>query len=246
MVAQRSAPAEATGAQQFDLGQLEVGGRRSRFPEVALGLLLIVGSALGALAWQTFDSSGRLVLAAREPIGAGELVTAADLQSVELASDDALNLLADSDLSLLVDQVAKVDIAAGTLMTVDLVGPAVDLAAGQAEVGLSIELADLTDRATVPGSLVDVVLVPTASDAVDLFDVDEVVLVARAVVVDVTVDGPVVRLSLAVPDDDAARIARAAALDRVRLIAVSDLEADGSAQSGNEEDENEDGEDGGS
>ncbi len=222
MVAQRSVPTDADGGRQFDLGQLEVGGRRSRVPEVALGLLLIVGSALGALAWQTFDSSSRLVLAARQPIGVGEVVLAEDLQSVELTSDDALNLVGDADVDLLVGQVAQVDVAPGTLMTLELVGPEVQLPPGQAEVGLSIELAELPARVTAPGALVDVILTPTATDGADLFDVDDVVLVGRAVVVDVVIDGPVARLALAVSDDDAARIARAAAVDRVRLIAVAE------------------------
>ncbi len=239
MVAQRAAPAETGSGRQFDLGQLEVGGRRTRFPEIALGLLLIVGSALGALAWQTFNSSNRLVLAARNAVAVGEVVSADHLQSVELASDDVLNVLADTDVELLVGQVALVDIAPGTLMTVDLVGPAVDLPAGQAEVGISVELADLPDRAAVSGAVVDVILMPTAAEGADLFAVDDVVLVGRAVVVEAVVDGPVVRLALSVPDDDAARIARAASLDRVRLIAVSDS-ADGNTASGDTDEVEED------
>lgn len=221
MVTQQ-APAVAPEQRQFDLGQLEVGGRRSRLPEIALGLLLIVGSALGALAWQTFNDSTRLVLAAREAIPQGEVVTRELLQSVELASEESLNVLSDDQLDAVVGLEARIDIEAGTLMTPGLVGSSVELEAGLAEVGISVDLGAVPPRAATRGAVVDVVLVPSGTGAeVDLFDVDGVVLVSQATVADVIVDGGSARLSLSVDAEDATRIARAAAVNRIRLVAVS-------------------------
>lgn len=215
---------------QFDLGELEVGSRRSRLPEMALGLLLIVGSALGALAWQTFDNNSRLVLAASEPVAQGDVVTREHLELVEFSTEESLNVLDESGIELVVGQVAQVDITTGTLITANLVGDSRELNPGRAEVGVDLELGSLPPRAKTPGAVVDVVLVPAGtSGEVDLFDVEDAVLVSQAVVGDVVVEGSLARLSLSVDADDATRIARAAALNRVRLIAVApaDINADG-------------------
>jgi hypothetical protein len=208
----------------FDLAEASVTGRRTRIPELALGVLLVAGCALAAVAWQTLSDPSRAVLAVRNDIDRGDIITAADLQAVEIATDDQVNLIPSGSAATMVGRIAQVDLATGTLLTTAMAADVAAIGDGQALVGLPVERGSLPSTSLRPGSRVDVVLTPSDDDDASLLSTDGAVLVAGAEVSEVTGTASgndrTVYVSLLVTQDDAVKLARAAAHDRVHLIEV--------------------------
>lgn len=221
------APLRGSGGQLFDLEPPQT-GRRSRFPEVAVGLLLIVGGALAALIWQINATSTTPVLAMANRVEQGEIVELDDLQLVEIRSADQLNVLRAADTANIVGRIARTDLAVGTLVTADHVSDGSVIALGDGVVGLSLTNGQVPSLRLRPGDRIDVVLTPpTSSDdpfvdlASALAAVDEQVLVEGAEVAEfVSLDNGRLFVALSMREDEAALTARAGALDRVRLVAV--------------------------
>jgi hypothetical protein len=208
----------------FDLAQASVTGRRTRIPELALGVLLVAGCALAAVAWQTLSDPSRAVLAVRNDIDRGDIITAADLQAVEIATDDQVNLIPSGRAESMVGRIAQVDLVAGTLLTTAMAADVAAIGDGQALVGLAVERGSLPSSSLRPGSRVDVVLTPADDDDASLLSTDGAVLVAGAEVSEATGTATgndrTVYVSLLVTQDDAVKLARAAAHERVHLIEV--------------------------
>lgn len=215
----------------FDLDAAETPRAKSRLPEIATGILLVVGFGLAALWWQTSSTATRPAIALGAPIERGEVVELADLQLVQLASDDAIQVLGESDSGLVVGRVALTDMAAGTLLTSDHVSAAPAIAPGSAVVGTALQAGDYPSLALRVGDVVDVVLTPSSTD-VDAFGSDREdalaaaegsVLVRGVEVVEVATLGNQSGLfvALAMSEAEAAMVARADAEDRVRLVQVA-------------------------
>jgi hypothetical protein len=224
------APLRGSTGQIFDL-QPPQAARRSRVPEVALGLLLVVGGALAALVWQLTANQTTPVLAVATDIAQGSEVRLEDLQLVEIRSDDAINVLQADQTSLVVGQVARTDLAAGTLLTPqDVTGGSI-IEPGQGVVGLALLPGEYPSLRLSPGDTVSVVLTPAASDTGAIGDsadtsvaaVEAQVLVPQASVQEVAplsnADGYFVSLSMT--EAEAAVTARAASQGRVRLVEVA-------------------------
>lgn len=220
----RPGPLRGSDGQVFDLAEASVTGRRTRIPELALGVLLVAGCALAAVAWQTLSDPSRAVLAVRNDIARGDIITSADLQAVEIATDDQVNLIASANAETMVGRIAQVDLATGTLLTVEMAADVAAIGDGQALVGLPVERGSLPSTSLRPGSQVDVILTPVDDDDASLRSTEGAVLVAGAQVSEVagtaTGNDRTVYLSLLVPQDDAVKLARAASHDRVHLIEV--------------------------
>jgi len=74
------------------------GTSRSRVPEIAVGVLVLVVSGLAAL-WLFQSSTDRTaVLALAGPVERGEVVTAEDLVTVEIAADEAIAVTRPGDV----------------------------------------------------------------------------------------------------------------------------------------------------
>jgi hypothetical protein len=225
------APLRGSRGQVFDLEPPRPASR-SRFPEIALGMLLISGFGLGGLWWQLSSGSPTPVIALAVDVSRGEVVDLEDLQLVHLRSDDPLNVLGEHDSGLVVGRVALSDMAAGTLITADDVTGGSDLEPGAGVAGLSLSAGEYPSLAMRAGDVVAVVLTPGASDAsaveggrdAILEAAGDQVLVERAVVVEVAEVGNqgLVFTSLAMSEAEAVLVARAASLDRVRLVEVSE------------------------
>ncbi len=128
-----------------------------RLPELAIGLFVMVGFALGAVLWHlsSVDQSSALAIAAN--VERGETITAADVRVVYVASDDVLATLGEGQMSQVVGRVALVDLPAGTLLTRDLVADAVAIEAGDGVAGLSLEPGQYPALGLAPGDIVNVV-----------------------------------------------------------------------------------------
>ena len=92
-------------------------GRLLRVPELAVGVLVTVVFALGAVLWHlsAVEKVSALVVASR--VERGEVIDASDVRVAYVSSDDSLARLDGSQLDRVVGRVALVDLAEGTLLT---------------------------------------------------------------------------------------------------------------------------------
>lgn len=190
--------------------------RRVRVPELALGVLVTVGFALGAVLWHLNSVNREPVLATARAIGRGEVIESTDLRVVYLAADDSVAVLSSSEAAAVVGQVASIDLAQGSLLTRDLVEPSLSVDAGVGVVGLALEPGQFPTRGIAPGDRVDVVA-PTDPTA----EVTDAVLAAGATVFAVEeLASDRLLVSILATEQDARAIA-AAAGSPLRLVMVS-------------------------
>ena len=208
----------------FDLDARPASAGRRRVPEVAAGVLVIVVFSLAALWWQTSSTKRTEVLALRNPIERGHTLTVNDLQAVGINSDTALAVLTKTEAGAVVGRTARTAMVKGTLVTRDGFTATSLIGSGDGVVGLSLEAGQVPSLSLATGDTVAVVLTPAVSDPKPLDATTPAsVLVARAVVVEVSTVGVQGRLFVAVQvgEADAARVAAAASVNRVRLIQVA-------------------------
>ena len=215
----RSAPA-------FDLDGPGSAVKKSRVPELALGALVLVVSALAALWLFTTSSERTEVLALANNVERGEVLDINDLVTVGIASDDALAVLKPDQASQMVGRVALTDLPAGVLAVPSQFAEASPLAAGEGIVGLDLTSGQVPSSRLTPGTTVSVILTPATSDA-DVASAGDVgdlgdVLVDTAIVVESVPRGGQggVYVALSMSEADARAVSVAASLDRVRLIQV--------------------------
>jgi hypothetical protein len=202
----------------FDLDAPHAGSGRARWPEMTIGLFLIAAFALAG-AWLYSSATDETdVLAVRDGLSRGQVVQAADLRVVQVATDDALDMVAVDDSPLIVGQVALIDLGAGTIITTAQFAPTAAIEAGDGVLGLALQPGEYPSASIQPGDEVRVVQTPRTSDT----DATGLVLVERALVVDVTPIGVQQELfiSLSMPTDIADTVAASAALDQVRLVQI--------------------------
>ena len=205
--------------QPFDLDGTGSSGGRGRGPELTIGVLIVAVFALAGTWFYANSTDHEAVLALRTPVARGSVVTADDLQVVQVSSNDALNVLGRDEASAVVGQIALSDLSPGTLITTDDVAASAAIEPGDGVVGLALDPGEYPTLSLRPGDLVRVVEVPGSTET----DAADVVLAAEAEIVDVAPIGVQQQLfvSLAVDTSEADAIARAGARDRVRLIQVA-------------------------
>ena len=89
-----------------------------------VGAMTVVASVVAALAIYTKVGDRKEILAVRNGVLAGELITGDNLQVVSISSDDSFPSIPASDRALVVGQYAKVRLAAGALLVADAIQPA--------------------------------------------------------------------------------------------------------------------------
>lgn len=204
------------------------GTSRSRVPEIAVGVLVLVVSALAAL-WLFQSSADRTaVLALAAPVERGEIVTAEDLVTVEIAADEAITVLRPTEVGAVVGRVALVDLPAGVLITPSQVASADTLEVGEGIVGLRLDAGQVPTMRLTPGTTVSVLLTPPTALSSEPLTASEIeehseVLVAAATVVDAVPlggQGEMV-VSLSMTEEQARVVASSATLGRVRIVQVA-------------------------
>ena len=214
----RNSVGESDIGDVFDL-DAPTGASRSRWPEIGAGLFVVAVFALAG-AWFYANTNDRVaVIAARNTIERGDVVTVDDLRVVQVDSDDQLNLLGREESGLIVGRVALTDLAPGTLVTPEQFAASGLIETGEGIVGLALDPGEYPSLSIRPGDLVSVVQVPRANDT---GAAEDLVLVEEALVVDVGGIGVQNQLfiSLSTSRELAGQVAAAAAQDRVRLIQV--------------------------
>ena len=204
---------------RFDLEPPSTGTGRSRWPEMAVGTLVVALFALAGAWFYSNASATEAVLSLRNPVERGAVVTSSDLAIVQVSSEDLLNLLPADQAAVIVGQIAMTDLSAGTLVTTDLFADRAAIESGSGVVGLALDPGEYPTLALRPGDVVRVVQTPRQGDEAT----GDLVLVESAEVTDVSSIGVqnqiFISLSMATAEADA--VAAAGSQDRVRLIQIA-------------------------
>lgn len=193
-------------------------GRRLRVPELAVGVLVTVVFALGAVLWHLSAVEKVPALVVASGVERGEVIDASDVRVAYVSSDDSLARLDGSQLDRVVGRVALVDLGEGTLLTTSVIADAAAVQEGDGVVGLSLDPGAYPARGLAPGDRVNVV---RSVDVADL-DADPTVIARDATVFAVDeLASDRLLVSVLAAEADAEAVAAAAIAGGLRLVLVS-------------------------
>jgi len=112
---------------------------RRNVPLIALGVLLVVGCAIGFSSAWLRDGGRQQVLVVATNVSAGQVLTSSDLRSVQLSTGTGLSPIPASEASDVVGHPVSLPLAAGSLLTDADLGPSALPPSGQAVVGLALK-----------------------------------------------------------------------------------------------------------
>jgi hypothetical protein len=194
--------------------------RRLRVPELAVGVLVIVLFALGAVMWHLSTTSKVPALAVSAEVHRGDIVEPTDLRTIYVASDVALSRIADP--TRVVGKVALVDLAPGTILSPAFVADGQSLATGDGVVGMALDPGQYPTLGLAPGDRVNVVRSGDAATTTGTTTKADQVIARGATVFaveDLASDRKLVSIQAAESDADA--VAAAAGSSGLRLVLVS-------------------------
>ena len=138
--------------------------RRRQMPVVVVGVLLVVGCALGFADASLSLASHEDVLAVAQPVAAGQVLTAGDLQSVRVSTGAGLAVVPAGEEARVVGRPVAVALVAGGLLVPGEIGTASPTAAGADVVAVALK-AGLFPPDLAPGDRVQVVPVVTSASS---------------------------------------------------------------------------------
>jgi hypothetical protein len=187
--------------------------RRTRTPQLVVGMLLTAGAALGFVLFNAASVQRTPVLALANDIDRGHILAVDDLQVVYVGTDDVLALTSADRADLLVGRAAVLALPAGTLLTVDQLAEGRTLVPGAGVVGLALSPGQYPTPRLAIGDLVNVL---------EVTDGDQL-LVEAAEVVEVELVGTQGQrfISVLTGEEQAATVAAAAASGEVRLVLIA-------------------------
>ena len=192
-------------------------GRRRQVPLVVVGVLLVVGCALGFADASVSLAGHEDVLVVAQPLAAGEILQAADLRAVRVSTGVGIEVIPVGAERSVVGRPVALALVAGALLTPGEVGSGTAVGAGVDVVAVALK-AGLFPPGLAPGDRVQVVPVVTASSSTQTASggpVDAVVVGVQAAAV--ASGGPTV-FSLEVPKTEADGVASLAAAGEVSLV----------------------------
>lgn len=195
--------------------------KRVRLPELAIGLFVVVLFALGAVLWHLSSVEKSPALALGGPVERGETITADDVRVVDVASDDALATLGETQLNEIVGRVALVDLPAGTLLTKGVVTDPVAIGEGDGVAGLSLDPGQYPALGIAPGDVVNVVAAVDQPGSEDGAEVDRVIARSATVFAVEDLSGDRKLISIMASEADAEAVASAAGSGTLRLVLVA-------------------------
>lgn len=197
---------------------LRVAADAARRPGVALAAVVVIG-VCAALAGTLLVRADRRtpVLAVARPVAAGHQIGTGDLRVVRVGTT-GVPLVSARDRSTAVGATAKVDLLAGMLLTRDMLTDPFIPGPGEAVVGVALKPGQLPAGGLSASDRVQVVSTGTTGDGSS--PSGAVVLVATARVFDVRTDetNELVTISVVVPQQAAAAVARAASAGEASLV----------------------------
>jgi len=132
-----------------------------RRPTIVAGAIAAVclGAVLAAWAWSSSTSTQQVLVATAE-IPRGSVIEAEDLTTARLNVDSAVAVLPASAADDVIGQRAALDVAAGGLLTPDLVQEGSIPASGESLVGVALKPEQAPGERLMAGDLVRVVVTP--------------------------------------------------------------------------------------
>jgi hypothetical protein len=194
-------------------------GRRRQMPLVVVGVLLVVGCALGFADASLSLASHQDVLAVAQPVAVGQVLTAGDLRSVRVSTGAGLAVVPAGGEASVVGRPAAVALAAGALLVPADVGTGSPAASGADVVAVALK-AGLFPPDLAPGNRVQVVPVGTSvssTPAASGSPVDATVLGVQAAAASSNADTV---FSLQVSSSEADGVASLAAAGEASLVQV--------------------------
>lgn len=181
---------------------------RAQWLVLAAALTLLAGVLV---AWALDRAAARVeVVSVARPVAAGSVITADDLTLTAIAFDTPVTGLAPAtSLDALVGRVATVDLEPGVLLSTGMWADGTELSPGERTIGA------LLDAGSYPSGIA----AGTTVQAVALGDTDAVDVLARVLEVDRDERGSLL-VTLAVPEAEAARLARLAAAEQLVIVGV--------------------------
>jgi SAF domain len=200
-----AAPADATRRNPPAASEL----RRRSTPHVVLGALLVVVCAVAFAVTALRVDPRTAVLALARPVPAGHTLSATDLAVVRIVPDAALAVVAEGQRSQVVGRTVRLPVAANTLLSQEMLGPAAWPPRGQALVAVSVK-PGRAPQGLAAGLHVLVLTVPAQSGAGASRDGTAVQVPATVVSVGAADGTGASVVSLLVASPDAAPVAAAA------------------------------------
>jgi hypothetical protein len=157
-------------------------------------------------------------VAVRDTVMRGETITAADLMSVQVTPDPALQVVPGAALESFVGHRAARDLSAGTLLTREAITEQVVPGQGQSVVGLALTAELMPGEPLQVGDRVRVVATPGQAGDPATFESADTLFPAEVVDVATSVESAQTVVSVLVPEGDAAQIAQWASAGRAALV----------------------------
>ncbi len=161
MTALQTTPQRATSAERSAMPPVGLRRRRST-SHMLLGAVLIVVCALAFAVTALRVDPRTAVLAVAGPVQAGHVLTNSDLTVVRIVPDGALGTLPESQRSTVVGRTVRLPLAAHSLLSNDVLGPAGWPPAGQSLIAVGVK-AGHAPAGVVAGAQVLVLVVPSSS-----------------------------------------------------------------------------------
>lgn len=137
----------------------QVGGKKKRVPEMALGLVLIIGGAFGALMMYRSGTESVTVVASANKLQRGQLISPSDLVATEMPGSAAQFFVGGLEAQSLVGKTIAVDVDAHVPLSTLMVTVNRPLGASEALTSVPVEVGNYPSE-IAPGDRVRVVLAP--------------------------------------------------------------------------------------
>ena len=194
-------------------------GSRIRVPEVLVGIVVVAGSALGALLWHQSSTTTRQALVLAHAVERGHVFELADFAPADVSAR-GMRLVAYADRDAMVGRIATTDLEAASPVTQSVAAAEVPLADGESLVGTRLEAGEFPVGLTA-GASVEVILVVEHATSTDSAPTRESIALDRAAVVEAVEPlanaADTVVATLRLPSDLAQQVAAA---DGVRLVQI--------------------------
>lgn len=194
--------------------------RARRNPKwIALGVAALCLGALGALFLYTQLSHAQTVIAVRQTVHRGSVVSAGDLTTVTVGSTPGVRTVPGSQLSSLVGQRAAYDLVAGSLVTPDDVAATLVPAPGRSIVGIKLVAGRVPAGSLIPGTPVRLVAIPPTGSQPNFKDAySSAVVVANVLSTVPGADGVSEVVNVDVGSGQAATVGLLAAQERLVIV----------------------------
>ena len=194
--------------------------RRTRVPELVLGVVLVAAFGLGTVLWQTSTARREPKLVLARAVSRGDVLTADALRVENVRLSAGVESVSSAEAKLVVGKAAVADLAAGTLVSRALFADQVVPGVGERVVGMALAPGEYPTSRLRRGDVVDIVFAPTAVPAPGSQGVTGEVLARGVKVWDIEKRGDnsgTLVVSVVVPEAQLAAVTTAAAQKQVRL-----------------------------